>query len=82
MASGLSAWFNELASEVGAAEIIGRATEQSSIGNRSKDSTWVILPHVWKCLVFSASTERVCHAAMAQGFLLSNRKCPEAHELC
>ena len=77
MASVLSAWFNELASEVGAAEINLeelRNSLQSETDRRI--STWVILARVGMLSLFGKTEE--LHAAMDQYFLLFKSKCPEA----
>ena len=77
MATDLSTWFNELAVEVGAAEINLeelRNSLQSETDRRI--STWVSLARM-EMLSFFGKTEEL-HAAMAQGFLLFKSKSDEA----
>jgi hypothetical protein len=77
MATDLSTWFNELAVEVGAAEINLeelRNSLQSETDQRI--STWVILARVETLSLFGKTEE--LHAAMAQGFLLFKSKSDEA----
>ena len=82
MATDLSTWFNELAGEVGAAEIDleeVRNSLQSETDRRI--STWVNRARVEMLSLFGKTEE--LHAAMAQGFLLFKSKYPEApRELC
>ena len=77
MASGLSAWFNELASEVGAAEIDLEELRNSLRSETDRRiSTWVNLARVEMLSLFG-KTEEV-HAAMDKCSILFKSKCPEA----
>ena len=77
MATDLSTWFNELASEVGAAEMDLEEVRSSlrSATNR-QISIWVHLARTEALSTFG--TEEEMHAAMDQYFLLFKSKCPEA----
>jgi hypothetical protein len=82
MASGLSTWFNELASEVGAAEIDLEEVRNSLRSETNRQiSIWVHLARTAALSTFGTKEEML--AAMDQYFLLFKSKCPEApHELC
>jgi hypothetical protein len=77
MATDLSTWFNELAVEVGAAEINLEELRNSLQSETDRTiSTWVILARVEMLSLFGKTEE--LHAAMAEGFLLFKSKSDEA----
>ena len=77
MATNLSTWFNELAVEVGAAEINLEELRNSLQSETDrKISIWVSLARVEMLSTFGKTDEM--HAAMAQGFLLFKSKSDES----
>jgi hypothetical protein len=77
MATDLSTRFNELAVEVGAAEIDLEEVRKSLRSETNRQiSIWVHLARTEALSIFG--TEEEMHAAMDQYFLLFKSKCPEA----
>jgi hypothetical protein len=77
MATDLSTWFNELAVEVGAAEINLEELRNSLQSETDRRIwTWVSLARMEMLSLFGKTEEM--HAAMDQYFLLFKSKCPEA----
>jgi hypothetical protein len=77
MATDLSTWFNELAVEVGVAEINLEELRNSLQSETDrKISIWVILARVEMLSTFGKTDEM--HAAMAQGFLLFKSESDES----